>query len=492
MASEARDVRPFFVNGEWTHGSGSAFESINPADGSVAAVIAEAVEPDVDSAVRAARLALERPSWRDLKPHERARLLARFADAIDADRDRLADAQMQDNGKTVAECRSQATAAAGVVRYYAAVCETFEDAITPKRGDFLSLSIHEPRGVVAAVTPWNSPLTLEAQKFAPILAAGNALILKSSEITPQVSLCYADLAARAGFPPGVFNVLTGFGRPLGDALVRHPGVDMITFTGGTATGRLVAKIAAERLIPVMLELGGKSPNVVFDDADVEHAVAGAAYGIFASGGQSCIAGSRIFVHAAAYDKFVPRLVDLARRLRIGPPTDPATEVAPMASFPHRDQVERQVQRARTEGAEVLYGGGPPQDAALRAGAYFTPTVLAVDDHRMAIAQEEVFGPVATVLRFRDEDDLVQQANDTVFGLACGLWTADYKKALRVARRIKAGTVWVNTYRQVSISTPFGGVKASGLGREKGIEGMRVYMAQKSIYLGLSERPIPWP
>jgi acyl-CoA reductase-like NAD-dependent aldehyde dehydrogenase len=392
----------------------------------------------------------------------------------------------------VAECRAQAAAAAAVVRYYAAVCETFEDAITPARGDFLSLSTHEPIGVVAAVTPWNSPLTLEAQKFAPILAAGNALILKSSEITPQVSLRYAALAARAGFPPGIFNVLTGFGRPLGEALVRHPGVDMITFTGGTATGRLVARTAAERLIPVMLELGGKSPNVVFDDADVEHAVAGAAYGIFASGGQSCIAGSRIFVHDAAYDRFVPRLVGLAKRLRIGPPTDPATEVAPMASFPHRDQVQRQVERARAEGAELLCGGTPPHEASLRSGAYFTPTVLAVNDNRMSIAQEEVFGPVASVLRFRDEDDLVQQANDTVFGLACGLWTADYKKALRVARRIRAGTVWVNTYRQVSISTPFGGVKASGLGREKGIEGMRVYMAQKSIYLGLNERPIAWP
>ena len=492
MGFEAGDGRPFFVNGEWTRGSGSTFESINPADGSVAAVIAEAGAPDVDSAVQAARLALARPSWRDLKAHERARLLARFADAIDQDRDALAHAQMQDNGKTVAECRSQAAAAAAVVRYYAAVCETVEDAITPTRGDFLSLSTHEPVGVVAAVTPWNSPLTLEAQKFAPILAAGNALILKPSEITPQVSLRYADLAAGAGFPPGVFNVLTGFGRPLGEALVRHPGVDMITFTGGTVTGRLVASMAADRLIPVMLELGGKSPNVVFDDADVEHAVAGAAYGIFASGGQSCIAGSRIFVHDAAYDRFVPRLVALAKRLRIGPPTDPATEVAPMASFPHRQQVQQQVQRACAEGAELLSGGAPPDDAALQSGAYFTPTVLAVNDNRMAIAQEEVFGPVASVLRFRDEDDLIQQANDTVFGLACGLWTADYKKALRVARRIKAGTVWVNTYRQVSISTPFGGVKASGLGREKGIEGMRAYMAQKSIYLGLNERPIAWP
>ena len=492
MASGTGGVRPFFVNGEWTHGSGSAFESINPTDGSVAAVIAEAVEPDVDLAVQAARSALERPSWRDLKPHQRARLLASFADAIDQDRDALAHAQMQDNGKTEAECRSQATAAAAVVRYYAAVCETIEDAITPTRGDFLSLSTHEPMGVVAAVTPWNSPLTLEAQKFAPILAAGNALILKPSEITPQVSLRYADLAARTGFPPGVFNVLTGLGRPLGEALVRHPGVDMITFTGGTATGRLVARMAADRLIPVMLELGGKSPNVVFDDADVEHAVAGAAYGIFASGGQSCIAGSRIFVHDAVYDRFVPRLVDLARRLRVGPPTDPATEVAPMASFPHREQVQRQVERARTEGADVLCGGTPPADAGLRGGAYFTPTVLAVHDNRMSIAQEEVFGPVASVLRFRDEHDLIRQANDTVFGLACGLWTADYKRALRVARRIRAGTVWINTYRQVSVSTPFGGVKASGVGREKGIAGMRAYMAQKSIYLGLNERPIAWP
>jgi acyl-CoA reductase-like NAD-dependent aldehyde dehydrogenase len=493
MTASTLDVQPFFVDGEWRYGTGPGFPSINPADGSVAAVVAEAGAADVDEAVRAARRALERASWRDLKPHERARLLSKLADGIDADREALSLAQMEDNGKTIAECRSQAAAAAAaVVRYYAAVCETAEDAITPSRGDFLSFSTHEPVGVIAAITPWNSPLTLEAQKFAPMLAAGNAVILKSSEITPQVSLRYAKLAAQAGFPPGVFNVLTGFGRPLGEALVRHVGVEMITFTGGTATGRAVAQIAAERLVPAMLELGGKSPNIVFEDADLDHAVAGAAYGIFASGGQSCIAGSRIFVHDLVYGRFVARLVERAAALRIGPPTHPATDVAPMASFPHRDQVLRQVEQAKAEGAEVVCGGEPPSDPSLRAGAYVMPTVLDVPDNRLSIAQQEVFGPVASVLRFRDEDDLVERANDTVFGLACGLWTADYKKAFRVARRIKAGTVWINTYRQTSISTPFGGMKASGVGREKGIAGMRAYMAQKSIYLGTNERPLPWP
>jgi betaine-aldehyde dehydrogenase len=492
MTASALDIQPFFIGGEWKLGTGSGFQSINPADGSVAAVVSEAGTADVDEAVDAARRALGRPSWRDLKPHERARLLSKLADAIDADREPLALAQMHDNGKTIGECRSQAAAAAAVVRYYAAVCETFEDTITPSRGDYLSFSTHEPMGVIAAITPWNSPLTLEAQKFAPILAGGNALILKSSEITPQVSLRYAKLAALAGFPPGVFNVLTGFGRPLGEALVRHPGVDMITFTGGTVTGRAVAHIAADRLAPVMLELGGKSPNIVFEDADLDHAVAGAVYGIFASGGQSCIAGSRIFVHEAIYDRFVSRLVERAGSLRIGPPTESGTEVAPMASFPHRDQVLRQVEQARSEGAELLCGGAPPSDPSLRAGAYFTPTVLGVPDNRLSIAQQEVFGPVASVLRFRDEEALVAGANDTVFGLACGLWTVDYKKAFRVARRIKAGTVWINTYRQTSIATPFGGMKASGLGREKGIAGMRAYMAQKSIYLGTNDRPLPWP
>jgi betaine-aldehyde dehydrogenase len=378
------------------------------------------------------------------------------------------------------------------VRYYAGVCETVEAEITPQRGEYLSLSTYEPAGVVAAITPWNSPLTLEAQKFAPILAAGNTLILKPSEITPQVSLRYARLAARVGFPPGVFNVVTGLGSQVGEALVAQPGVDMVTFTGGTNTGRHVAALAAARLIPVLLELGGKSPNVVFDDAAIDHAVAGAVYGIFSSGGQSCIAGSRIFVQDAIYDRFVPRLVEAARKLRIGPPTDASTDVAPMASFPHRDRVREQVETAARDGAELLCGGAPPADSHLRTGAYFMPTVLALADNRLAIAQEEVFGPVASVLRFYEEQDLIAQANDTVYGLACGLWTADYKKALRVARRMKVGTVWINTYRQASISTPFGGCKASGVGREKGIQGMRAYMTQKSLYLGLNEQPIAWP
>jgi betaine-aldehyde dehydrogenase len=486
------EVLPFYVGGDWRYGSGEVFESINPADGSVAAVVAKGSAADVQDAVTAARHALDDRRWRDLKTPERARLLYAFADAIESDRDALARAQMDDNGKTLAECRSQAVSAAATVRYYAGVCETVEAEITPQRGEYLSLSTYEPAGVVAAITPWNSPLTLEAQKFAPILAAGNTLILKPSEITPQVSLRYARLAARVGFPPGVFNVVTGLGSQVGEALVAQPGVDMVTFTGGTNTGRHVAALAAARLIPVLLELGGKSPNVVFDDAAIDHAVAGAVYGIFSSGGQSCIAGSRIFVQDAIYDRFVPRLVEAARKLRIGPPTDASTDVAPMASFPHRDRVREQVETAARDGAELLCGGAPPADSHLRTGAYFMPTVLALADNRLAIAQEEVFGPVASVLRFYEEQDLIAQANDTVYGLACGLWTADYKKALRVARRMKVGTVWINTYRQASISTPFGGCKASGVGREKGIQGMRAYMTQKSLYLGLNEQPIAWP
>jgi betaine-aldehyde dehydrogenase len=486
------DVLPFFVGGDWRYGSGEVFESINPADGSVAAVVARGTANDIHAAVSAARNALDDRRWRDLKTHERARLLYAFADAIEDDRDALARAQMDDNGKTIGECRAQALAASATVRYYAGVCETAEAEITPQRGEYLSLSTYEPAGVIAAITPWNSPLTLEAQKFAPILAAGNTLVLKPSEITPQVSLRYASLAERAGFPPGVFNVVTGLGPEVGEALVRHPGVDMVTFTGGTSTGRHVATLAAGRLIPILLELGGKSPNVVFGDAEIDHAVAGAVYGIFSSGGQSCIAGSRIFVQDSIYDRFVPRLVEAARSLRIGPPTDASTDVAPMASFPHRERVRIQVETASGDGADLLCGGAAPADSHLQTGAYYMPTVLAVADRKLAIAQEEVFGPVACVLRFHDEQDLVAQANDTVFGLACGLWTTDYKKALRVARRIRAGTVWINTYKQASISTPFGGCKASGVGREKGIHGMRAYMTQKSIYLGLSERPIAWP
>lgn len=484
-------VRPFLIGNEWSLGRGKTFKSISPIDGSVAATLAEADGADVDAAVACARGALSDIRWAGLRAHQRARLLHRLADLLERDAEQLAQVQTRDNGKTIFESRLQVMGAAETFRYYAAVCETAESEVMVPRGNYFSFSTYEPIGVVAAITPWNSPLTQESVKLAPALAAGNSVILKPSEVTPQIGLEFGRLALEAGFPPGVVNVLSGTGRSVGTALVSHPGIDMVTFTGGTTSGRLIGKVAAERPIPVMLELGGKSPNIIFDDMDLDRAVQGALYGIFPNAGQSCIAGSRIFVHDKIYDAFLPRLVEAVASLRVGDPYDPLTAVAPVGSFEHRERIEAYIERARQEGAKLLCGGQRP-GGPLAQGAYVMPTLLEVADNNATVAQEEIFGPVACVLRFKDEDDLVRQANDTVFGLACGIWTRDYKRALRVAGRLKAGTVWINTYRTIMINMPFGGYKASGIGRECGVNGMRAYQAQKSVYMDLSETPIPWP
>jgi betaine-aldehyde dehydrogenase len=485
-------AKPFLVGGEWIFGTGKTFESINPADGTVAAIVAEAGEADIDAAVAGARAALQDAAWRDLPPHRRARLLHKFADLIDRDAEKLAVLQTQDNGKPISESRLQAAWAAEVFRYFAAVCETFESEVMPARGNYFSFSLYDPIGVVAAITPWNSPISLEAQKLAPALAAGNAVILKSSEVTPQVGLEYGRLALEAGFPKGVVNVVTGFGRTTGKALVSHPGVDMVTFTGGTASGREIAKIAGERLIPSIMELGGKSPNVVFEDADLEQAVLGSSFAIFSNAGQSCIAGSRVFVQDSIYQSFVERLVDAAGAIKVGDPYDPLSAISALASFGHRDRVESLIARGRDEGGRLLCGGNRPPDAALAKGAYLRPAVLEVADNKTRVAQEEIFGPVACVIRFKDEEDLIAQANDTVFGLACGIWTRDYKRALRVTKRIKAGMAWINTYKIASVNVPFGGVKQSGFGRECGRMGLLPYLAEKSVYLSLSDALVPWP
>lgn len=477
-------VHPFLINNEWVTGRGESFISINPADGSEIARINAASSEDVDSAVMAARAAMSNPKWRDLKFHERARLLYGLGELITADAERLARVQMRDNGKTLRECREQVASAASTFHYYAAVCETFETEVTPSRGGYWTMTVCEPAGVVAAITAWNSPVTLEAQKLAPILAAGNATILKASEVAPLISLEYADLVLKAGFPPGVVNVIAGTGE-VGQWLVEHPGVDMIGFTGGTKTGSAIASTAGRLLKPVVLELGGKSPNIVFADADLKKAVHGTGDGIFSGGGQSCIAGSRIFVQESIFKEFLERLSDFARDYRMGAPESLDSDIGPLASFPHREHIERYVDIGRKEGAAVLAGGTRPTGGIFDKGAYYPATVLTGVDNTSRVCREEIFGPVAVLIPFHCEDDLLQQANDTDFGLAAGIWTGDYKLAWRVARGLRAGTVWINTYKQVSISTPFGGFKQSGIGREKGLMGLRAYMETKGIYWGLS-------
>ncbi|MEW9515469.1 aldehyde dehydrogenase family protein [Streptomyces tubercidicus] len=493
----ASDSSPdeILVAGEWRRGSGDPVEITDPATGRTLAVLAGADAGDVDEAARRAARAAAEPAWRALPAHGRARLLHRIAEAIDTGAERLATLQTAETGKTLTETRALVASAAATFRYTAAAVETAEEALTPARGDCLTMSRYEPIGVVGAINPWNSPLASDAQKLAPALAAGNAVLLKPAEWTPLGSLALGRLIARKltelRLPAGLLSVLPGPGRVVGDALVRHPQVGRISFTGGTRTGRAIARAAAEKLMPVSLELGGKSPTVVLADADLEQALAGVLFGIFSSTGQSCVAGSRLFVARERYQEFLTALVGRARKLRVGPGTDPGTQVAPLVHHAHRDAVAAYVDLARAEGARVLCGGTVPDGDAYRDGAYYLPTVLDGLPNSARTCQEEIFGPVLVALPFDDEDDLVGQANDSVYGLACGIWTRDPRAAWRLARRIDAGTVWINTYKQFSASTPFGGMKDSGLGREKGRDGIRAYQRQKSLYWGLSDAPLPW-
>ena len=472
------------IGGEWVRTTDATFESINPATGALNFRICAADDSLVDHAVGSAWAAVRNPVWRDQLPHQRAAMLRRIADGIDASAEKMARLQMLENGKVWAECKAQVASASATFRYFAAVCETVSGEVTPSRGNYLSMTKYEPYGVVAAITPWNSPMTMEAQKVAPALAAGNAVILKPSEVTSSTALELGRIALEAGLAPGILNVLTGLGTTVGKRLVEHPGVRMVSFTGGTATGRVIAHIAAEKLIPVALELGGKSPHVVFADADQEAAIDGVIGGIFEGSGQSCVAGSRLYVQKSIAQSFVEKLVSRASRLRIALPDSQGAQMGPIATFAHRSRIEAMVDSARAEGCEVLLGGHRPDHESLAAGAYYLPTILAGLKPDARVVREEIFGPVLCVLEFEDEDDLVQQANDSVYGLAAGIWTADYKRAWRVASRLEAGTVWINTYKQLSISSSFGGFKESGIGREKGVSGLRLYQQAKSIYFGM--------
>ena len=478
------DAKPLLIGDQWVNRTDAVLESVNPASGRKNYEVCAATAREVDSAVETARQAADARSWRQMLPHARARLLSKLADVIESRADTFARTQMQENGKVLRECRAQANAAAGIFRYYAAVCETVSDAVTPARGNYFSMSVHEPYGVVAAITPWNSPLTMEAQKVAPAIAAGNAVILKPSEITPSPALELGKAALEAGMPPGILNVLPGTGAEAGDALVRHPGVRFVSFTGGTASGRRIAAVAAEKLMPVALELGGKSPHIVFADASIDAAVAAVAEGIFEASGQSCVAGSRLFVERSIYNKVLNAVVARAQSLKIDLPDASGAQLGPLASFAHRDRVARLVETAREEGGEILTGGATPPYEKLAAGAFYSPTVIAGLANTATVCQQEIFGPVLCALPFDDEDDLIAQANDSAYGLAAGVWTGDYQRAWRVAGCLEAGTVWINTYKQLSIATPFGGFKDSGIGREKGVAGLRLYQQAKGLYFGL--------
>jgi acyl-CoA reductase-like NAD-dependent aldehyde dehydrogenase len=485
-------IKPIFIAGEWKQGRGPVRATYFPADGSLNAEIATASAEDVEEAVQCAERAWRAPQWRNLMPHERAAVLYRVADLITRRVDELAAMQTRDNGKPLAESRGLVMSAAATARYFAAACETLDEQLPAQRSsEFMTLSVHEPLGIIAAITPWNSPIASEMQKIAPALAAGNAVIVKPADATPLAALALAELFEEAGLPKGLLSVLPGRGSVVGEALAAHPLVRKISFTGGTGTGRHLAHVAAEKLIPTSLELGGKSPTIVFEDADIELAAKGVVYGIFSSSGQACIAGSRLFVHAKVYGRFMDRLLELTRNLRVGHPEEPGTHMGPLISEAHLESVAGFVDQARAQGGEILCGGARLTEGHMAQGSYYPPTIIAGLDNTASVCQEEIFGPVLVVLKFDDEADLLTRANNSVFGLAAGIWSEDFRRAWRIGRQLEAGTIWINTYKKFSISAPFGGFKESGLGREKGRLGVLEYMQQKSLYVGLSDTANPW-
>lgn len=462
--------------------------SIDPATGQEIGRVAQTTPEQLNEVVERAWCAFHGSGWKNWMPHQRADVLRAIADGLLAEREELAIKQMRDNGKPLSECRGMVDYAAGTFRYYAGAVETLQTEVTPSRGQYLSFTVLEPYGVVAAITPWNSPIMNDATKVAPALAAGNAVILKPSEDSPLLAGELARIAYEKGLPDGLLQVVQGRGQGIGSALVAHSGVRMVSFTGGTDTGRAIGRIAADKIMPVALELGGKSPHIVFADADLDLAVAAVLSGIFGSAGQSCVAGSRVFIERPVYDEVLAAIVARAKEIRIGAPDESGVEMGPLASFHHRERVAAFVERACREGGSILCGGGRPDSEKYQAGAYFQPTVIEGVAPGSLTCQEEAFGPVLVALPFDNEQSLITQANGTAFGLACGIWTENFKKAWRIGRALEAGSCWINTYKQSVTSTPFGGFKSSGIGREKGLDGLRLYAQVKSMYFGLQETP----
>lgn len=472
-----------YINGTWVApDAGKWFETVNPYSGAPWAEIAHGNGADVDRAVAAAKTAVD-GEWSMMKPSQRGRLLMRLADLIEREAEALAEIEVRDNGKLYAEMSAQTKYMAEWYRYYGGLADKIEGAVIPTDKEaVLNFTRYEPLGVIAMITPWNSPLLLLAWKLAAALAAGNTTVIKPSEFTSASTLAFMELFEEAGFPTGVVNTVTGFGADVGQALVAHKDIAKIAFTGSDIAGRKINEAAARDLKHVSLELGGKSPNIVFEDADQEAAVMGAISGIFAATGQTCIAGSRLLLQKSIHNEFVERLVKVASEAKIGDPMSAETHVGPVTTPPQYKKVLDYIEIARAEGATCVLGGKPFDGPGATGGQFVEPTIFTDVRNDMRIAQEEVFGPVLSVIPFEDEADALRIANDIDFGLAAGVWTKDMGCALRMSERLKAGTVWVNTYRAVSYTSPFGGYKQSGIGRESGLEAIKEYLQVKSVWL----------
>lgn len=470
------------INNEWVESlSRRRFETINPATGEVICSVAEADAPDVDQAVQAARNAFKSGEWRKISATRRGELLYKLADLIEQNTDQLARLETLDNGKPLQESLNDLEFVIACYRYYAGWADKVQGKTIPISGSYFCYTRHEPVGVVGQIIPWNFPLMMQAMKLAPALATGNTVVLKTAEQTPLSALRVGELIIEAGFPPGVVNILSGYGPTAGNAIARHMDIDKVAFTGSTEVGHLIMEASAKsNLKRVTLELGGKSPNIVFADADMDAAIAGAHKGLFFNQGQCCCAGSRLFVEEKCYDDFVARTVEKARQRIVGNPFDLQTEQGPQVDKDQFDKVMSYIESGMRDGAQMLCGGNRVGEE----GFFIAPTVFADVRDEMKIAQEEIFGPVMSIIKFKDIDEVIERANATMYGLAAGVWTQDITKAHAIANNVRAGTVWVNCYNVVDVAAPFGGFKQSGIGRELGEYGLQQYTEVKNVTIKL--------
>ena len=480
-----------YINGEWVDSSsGKKIKTLNPENNNVWATVPEANEKDVDEAVQSAQTAFEN-SWSKLHPRDRAKYLRSIADQLRANAEHLGKIETIDTGKLYRETKTQANYIAEYYDYFAGLADKVEGTVVPiDKPDMQVTTTRIPIGVVAAIIPWNSQMLLTAVKLAPALAMGNTVVIKASELAPVTLLEFGKLIEKAGVPKGVINIITGLGEPCGKALTTHNLVERIAFTGGPETAKHIVKNSAENLSQVSLELGGKSPVVVFDDADQENALNGITAGIFGASGQSCIAGSRLYLQSNIYDKFLNKLIDKAEKIKLGGPMDKDTQMGPLNSFKQLENIEKNIKATIDQGGKVRCGG--KRSSISNKGYYFPATIIECENHNLPVAENELFGPVLSVMKFEKEEEVINKMNDNKYGLSSGVYTSNFARGLRVSKAIRAGIVFINTYRLISPMAPFGGIKDSGYGKEAGIESIKEYTRIKTTWHNSSDKPMTDP